>query len=44
MNSSEIISKSSTKNLTQEESATIFQKIFLGEISETEIEDFILNL
>ena len=44
MNSSEIISKSSTKNLTQEESATIFQKIFLGEISETEIEDFLLNL
>jgi len=44
MNCSEIISKSSTKNLTQEESATIFQKIFLGEISETEIEDFLLNL
>ena len=44
MNSSEIISKSSTKNLTQEESATIFQKIFLGEISETKIEDFLLNL
>ena len=32
MNSSEIVNKSSTKNLTQEESATIFQEIFLGQV------------
>ena len=44
MNSSEIINKSSKKNLSQEESAIIFQKIFLGQISETEIEKFLLNL
>ena len=44
MNSSEIVNKSSTKNLTQEESATIFQEIFLGQVSETEIENFLLNL
>ena len=44
MNSSEIINKSSKKNLSQEESAIIFQKIFLGQVSETEIEKFLLNL
>ena len=44
MNSSEIVNKSSTKNLTKEESATIFQEIFLGQVSETEIENFLLNL
>ena len=44
MNSSEIVNKSSTKNLTQEESATIFQEIFLGQVSEIEIENFLLNL
>ena len=44
MNSSEIINKSSKKNLSQEESAIIFQKIFLGQVSETEIEKFLLNI
>ena len=44
MNSSEILNKSSTKNLTKEESATIFQEIFSGQVSETEIENFLLNL
>ena len=44
MNSSEIINKSSKRNLSQEESAIIFQKIFLGQVSETEIEKFLLNL
>ena len=44
MNSIEIISKVSSKNLSQEETAHIMQEIFLGKISEQEIENFLLSL
>ena len=44
MNSTEIISKVSSKNLSQEETAHVMQEIFLGKISEQKIENFLLNL
>ena len=44
MNSTEIISKVSSKNLSQEETAHVMQEIFLGTISEQEIENFLLSL
>ncbi len=44
MNSTEIISKVSSKNLSQEETAHVMQEIFLGTISEQEIENFLLGL
>ena len=44
MNSIEIISKVSSKNLSQEETAHVMQEIFLGTISEQEIENFLLSL
>jgi len=44
MNSKEIISKVSSTNLSQEESAHVIQEIFLGKISDQEIENFLLSL
>ena len=44
MNSTEIISKVSSKNLSQEETAYVMQEIFLGKISEQKIENFLLSL
>ena len=44
MNSEEIINKASLKNLTQEETASVMEDIFLGDISDQKIEDFLLNL
>ena len=44
MNSTEIISKVSSKNLSQEETAHVMQEIFLGKISEQNIENFLLSL
>jgi anthranilate phosphoribosyltransferase len=44
MNSTEIISKVSSKNLSQEETAYIMQEIFVGKISDQEIENFLLGL
>ena len=44
MNSTEIISKVSSKNLSQEETAHVMQEIFLGKISEQKIENFLLSL
>ena len=44
MNSKEVISKVSSKNLSQEETAYVMQEIFVGKISEQDIENFLLNL
>ena len=44
MNSTEIISKVSSKNLSQEETAYVMQEIFVGKISEQDIENFLLSL
>lgn len=44
MNLKEIISKVSSKNLSQEETAHVMQEIFLGRISDQEIENFLLGL
>ena len=44
MNSKEIISKVSSKNLSQEETAYVMQEIFFGKISNQEIENFLLGL
>ena len=44
MNSNEIISKVSSKNLSQEETAYVMQEIFFGKISDQEIENFLLGL
>ena len=44
MNSTEIISKVSSKNLSQEETAHVMQEIFFGKISDQEIENFLLSL
>ena len=44
MNSTEIISKVSSKNLSQEETAYVMQEIFFGKISDQEIENFLLGL
>ena len=44
MNSKEVISKVSSKNLSQEETAHVMQEIFFGRISDQEIEDFLLGL
>ena len=44
MNSTEIISKVSSKNLSQEETAHVMQEIFFGKISDQEIENFLLGL
>ena len=44
MNSTEIISKVSSKNLSQEETAFVMQEIFIGKISEQDIENFLLSL
>jgi anthranilate phosphoribosyltransferase len=44
MNSEEIINKASLKNLTQEETSSVMEDIFLGDISDQKIEDFLLNL
>ena len=44
MNSAEIISKVSSKNLSQEETAYVMQEIFVGKISDHEIENFLLSL
>ena len=44
MNSKEIISKVSSKNLSQEETAHVIQEIFFGKISDQEIENFLLGL
>ena len=44
MNSKEIISKVSSKNLSQEETAYVMQEIFFGKISDQEIENFLLGL
>jgi anthranilate phosphoribosyltransferase len=44
MNSEEIINKASLKNLTQEETSSVMEDIFLGHISDQKIEDFLLNL
>ena len=44
MNSTEIISKVSSKNLSQEETAHVMQEIFFGKISDYEIENFLISL
>ena len=44
MNSKEIISKVSSKNLSQEETAYVMEEIFFGKISDQEIENFLLGL
>jgi len=44
MNSKEIISKVSSKNLSQEETAYVMHEIFFGKISDQEIENFLLGL
>ena len=44
MNSTEIISKVSSKNLSQEETAYVMQEIFLGKISDKDIENFLVSL
>ena len=44
MNSKEIISKVSSKNLSQEETAYVMKEIFFGKISDQEIENFLLGL
>ena len=44
MNSSEIISKVSSKNLSQEETAHVMQEIFTGKISDLDIENFLISL
>ena len=44
MNSSEIISKVSSKNLSQEETAHVMQEIFIGKISDLDIENFLVSL
>ena len=44
MNSTEIISKVSSKNLSQEETAYVMQEIFVGKISEQDIENFLISL
>ena len=44
MNSTEIISKVSSKNLSQEETAHVMQEILFGKISDQEIENFLLSL
>ena len=44
MNSSEIISKVSSKNLSQSETAYVMQEIFLGKISDKDIENFLVSL
>ena len=44
MNSKEIISKVSSKNLSQDETAYVMQEIFFGKISDQEIENFLLGL
>tara|TARA_B100001029_G_scaffold40349_1_gene31381 strand:+ start:279 stop:1310 length:1032 start_codon:yes stop_codon:yes gene_type:complete len=44
MNSSEIISKVSSKNLSQEETAHVMQEIFIGKISDLDIENFLISL
>ena len=44
MNSKKIISKVSSKNLSQEETAYVMQEIFFGKISDQEIENFLLGL
>ena len=42
MNSTDIISKVSSKNLSQEETAYVMQEIFVGKISEQDIENFLI--
>ena len=44
MNTSEIISKVSSKNLSQEETAHVMQEIFTGKISDLDIENFLISL
>ena len=44
MNSTEIISKVSSKNLSQSETAYVMQEIFLGKISDKDIENFLVSL
>ena len=44
MNTSEIISKVSSKNLSQEETAHVMQEIFIGKISDLDIENFLISL
>ena len=44
MNSLELIKKVSSSNLSQQETVTIFQDIFLGKVSDQKIEDFLINL
>ncbi len=44
MNSSEIISKVSSKNLSQEETVHVMQEIFIGKISDLDIENFLVSL
>ena len=44
MNSLELIKKVSSSNLSQQETVTIFQDIFLGKVSDQKIEDFLINI
>ena len=44
MNSLELIKKVSSSNLSQEETATVIQDIFLGKVPDQEIEHFLINL
>ena len=44
MKSTEIISKASSKNLSQDETAQVMQEIFLGKISDQDIENFLISL
>ena len=44
MNSLELIKKVSSSNLSQQETVTIFQDIYLGIVSDQKIEDFLINL
>ena len=44
MSSKEIIKKVLSNNLTQTESATIMQDIFMGKVADQEIEDFLTSL
>lgn len=44
MKTLELIEKVSSSNLSQQETVTIFQDIFLGKVSDQKIEDFLINL
>ena len=44
MKSTEIISKASSKNLSQDETAQVMQEIFFGKISDQDIENFLISL